>query len=190
MPLPRHSTMHGETFRIDQACWQPHYTSLYFCFAASLPCRPAFSTPSLCSPCAGLSGDQAGGLPAFLLCGAGRPVGHPLQRLQSAGHLEVRIPTQLAGMGTCIWRHFLTYSAARYVGTAEKCTITFACRHLPKCFDNLHNLEFRKDADGQPTKVAVGMYSGEGEYVAFASDCICDGPVENWLQVCILNLLH
>ena len=27
------------------------------------------------------------------------------------------------------------------------------------------------------------MYSGEGEYVAFASDCICDGPVEHWLQV-------
>ena len=59
----------------------------------------------------------------------------------------------------------------------------YLCRHLPKCFDNLHNLEFRKDADGQPTKAAIGMYSGEGEYVAFASDCICDGPVEHWLQV-------
>ena len=65
------------------------------------------------------------------------------------------------------------------------CAITpvNARRHLPKCFDNLHNLEFRKDAEGQPTKAAIGMYSGEGEYVAFAKDCICDGPVENWLQV-------
>lgn len=24
--------------------------------------------------------------------------------------------------------------------------------------------------------------AGEGEYVAFASDCLCDGPVETWLQ--------
>ncbi|KAL4450636.1 hypothetical protein ABPG77_000992 [Micractinium sp. CCAP 211/92] len=55
-------------------------------------------------------------------------------------------------------------------------------RHLPKCFDNVHNLEFTKDAQGQPTKVAVGMYSGEGEYVQFVAPCICDGPVEVWLQ--------
>ncbi|KAK9808985.1 hypothetical protein WJX72_007373 [[Myrmecia] bisecta] len=55
-------------------------------------------------------------------------------------------------------------------------------RHLPKCFDNVHNLEFRKDDKGEPTKAAIGMYSGEGEYVAFASDCSCDGPVELWLQ--------
>ncbi len=26
------------------------------------------------------------------------------------------------------------------------------------------------------------MHSGEGEVVQFASDCICDGPVESWLQ--------
>lgn len=50
--------------------------------------------------------------------------------------------------------------------------------HLPKKFDNIHNLEFKKDAAGNPTKVAVGMYSGEGEYVPFAADCLCDGPVE------------
>lgn len=42
----------------------------------------------------------------------------------------------------------------------------------------MHNLEFEKDAAGQPTKVAVGMYSGEGEYVPFAAPCHCDGPVE------------
>ena len=35
-----------------------------------------------------------------------------------------------------------------------------ARRHLPKNFDNIHNLEFKKDAQGNPTKVAVGMYSG------------------------------
>ncbi|KAA6419077.1 MAG: flagellar outer dynein arm heavy chain beta [Trebouxia sp. A1-2] len=63
-------------------------------------------------------------------------------------------------------------------------------RHLPKCFDNVHNLEFRKDEAGDPSKGAIGMYSGthsslsacEGEYVAFAEECSCDGPVESWLQ--------
>jgi dynein heavy chain len=93
-------------------------------------------------------------------------------------------------------------------------------RHLSKCFDNVHNLSFRKDERGEPTKVrasvrvagwrgcitpphrcpapatcdgntgcmpcaaqaATGMYSGEGEYVEFASECACEGPVEMWLQ--------
>lgn len=27
------------------------------------------------------------------------------------------------------------------------------------------------------------MFSGENEYVEFADDCMCDGPVEHWLQV-------
>ncbi len=26
------------------------------------------------------------------------------------------------------------------------------------------------------------MYSGEREYVEFAGDCMCEGPVETWLQ--------
>jgi dynein heavy chain len=55
-------------------------------------------------------------------------------------------------------------------------------RHLPKCFDNLHNLSFRKDERGEPTKTALSMTSGEGEIVEFAEDCGCDGPVEHWLQ--------
>lgn len=29
---------------------------------------------------------------------------------------------------------------------------------------------------------AIGMHSGEGEYVEFASECACEGPVETWLQ--------
>ena len=29
------------------------------------------------------------------------------------------------------------------------------------------------------------MYSGEKEYVNFANDCICDGPVETWLQTVV-----
>jgi len=34
-------------------------------------------------------------------------------------------------------------------------------RHLPKNFDNVHNLSFRLDERGEPTKAATGMYSGE-----------------------------
>ena len=60
-------------------------------------------------------------------------------------------------------------------------------RHLPKCFDNIHNLEFAKDAEGKPTKTAVGMYSGEGEYVAFAAPCSCEGAVEVRGHVCTLR---
>ena len=47
----------------------------------------------------------------------------------------------------------------------------------------MHNLTFRKNDAGEPTKIAIGMHSGEGEYVEFAGDCACDGPVETWLQV-------
>ena len=56
-------------------------------------------------------------------------------------------------------------------------------KHLSKCFDNVHNLKFTVDAaTGHPTKEAVGMFSGEGEYVAFAAPCVCNGSVEVWLQ--------
>eukprot|EP00951_Prasinocladus_malaysianus_P030101 scaffold281563_cov46-Prasinocladus_malaysianus.AAC.3 len=60
-------------------------------------------------------------------------------------------------------------------------------RHLPKCFDNTHNLEFKKDGNGDPTKMAIGMYSGENEYVEFPEDCVCDGAVE--VGPCWLYLL-
>ena len=31
------------------------------------------------------------------------------------------------------------------------------CRHPPKHFHNVHNLEFRKDVVGNPTKTAIGI---------------------------------
>jgi hypothetical protein len=37
---------------------------------------------------------------------------------------------------------------------------------------------------------AIGMYSGEGEYVPFVADCSCTGPVETWLQVPIFLTFH
>lgn len=31
-------------------------------------------------------------------------------------------------------------------------------RHLSKCFDNVHNLSFRKDDRGEPTKVRIACH--------------------------------
>ena len=54
-------------------------------------------------------------------------------------------------------------------------------KHLPKCFDNITTLEFNKDKDNNPTKTAIGMYSGENEYVSWPATFNCEGPVETWL---------
>jgi len=58
-------------------------------------------------------------------------------------------------------------------------------KHLPKCFDNIKTLEFQKE-NGEPTKVSVGMYSGENEFVSWPNSFTCEGPVEVWMD----NLTH
>lgn len=50
-------------------------------------------------------------------------------------------------------------------------------RHLPSIFANVHGLEFAQGPEGELTRTALGMYSGEGEYVAFSAPCVCEGPV-------------
>ena len=50
-------------------------------------------------------------------------------------------------------------------------------RHLAKLFDSMAKLKFKEDADGKPTKEAVGMYSKDGEYVNFDEPCKCVGQV-------------
>ena len=55
-------------------------------------------------------------------------------------------------------------------------------KHLPKCFDNIKTLQFDKDDHGHPTRRAVGMYSGEGEYVPWKELFVCEGAVETWLD--------
>ena len=54
-------------------------------------------------------------------------------------------------------------------------------KHMPKCFDNIKTLEFNKDDKGDPTKVAIGMYSEEMEYVPWPNTFTCEGAVETWL---------
>jgi dynein heavy chain len=54
--------------------------------------------------------------------------------------------------------------------------------HLKKCFDNLHKLELSMaGTDGRRHNEAIGMHSGDGEYVPFINPVIVEGPVELWL---------
>ncbi|XP_009976195.1 PREDICTED: dynein heavy chain 9, axonemal-like, partial [Tauraco erythrolophus] len=55
-------------------------------------------------------------------------------------------------------------------------------RHLSKLFDNLAKMKFQLDSEQKPTKVGLGMYSREEEYVRFSEPCDCSGQVEIWLN--------
>lgn len=50
-------------------------------------------------------------------------------------------------------------------------------KHLSKLFDNMAKLKFSTDDEGEPIKEGLGMYSKEGEYVAFGDVCSCTGQV-------------
>lgn len=50
-------------------------------------------------------------------------------------------------------------------------------RHLSKLFDNLAKLKFQVDSEQKATKVGLGMYSREEEYVQFSEPCDCSGQV-------------
>ncbi|XP_062848433.1 dynein axonemal heavy chain 11 [Trichomycterus rosablanca] len=53
--------------------------------------------------------------------------------------------------------------------------------HLVKLFDSMVDLRFRQDGRETEDAVALGMFSGEREYVPFHSPCDCRGPVALWL---------
>ncbi|XP_037664377.1 dynein heavy chain 9, axonemal isoform X3 [Choloepus didactylus] len=55
-------------------------------------------------------------------------------------------------------------------------------RHLSKLFDNMAKMQFQLDVSEEPTKISLGMYSKEEEYVAFSEPCNCSGQVETWLN--------
>ncbi|XP_041078235.1 dynein heavy chain 9, axonemal-like [Polyodon spathula] len=55
-------------------------------------------------------------------------------------------------------------------------------RHLSKLFDNTAKMKFDTDSEGNPTKMGLGMYSKEDEYVTFNEPCNCSGQVETWLN--------
>lgn len=54
--------------------------------------------------------------------------------------------------------------------------------HLPKLFDSITRLEFEKNTGTELSKIAIGMYSREDEYVPFQEVCNCTGAVEVWLN--------
>ena len=54
--------------------------------------------------------------------------------------------------------------------------------HLKKCFDNINKLELAMaGTENRRHNEAIGMHSGDGEYVAFHAPVIVEGPVEMWL---------
>ncbi|NWR90162.1 DYH9 protein, partial [Furnarius figulus] len=54
--------------------------------------------------------------------------------------------------------------------------------HLSKLFDSLTKMKFQVDSEQKATKVGLGMYSREEEYVPFSEPCDCSGQVEVWLN--------
>uniref|UniRef100_A0A3Q3NPA1 Dynein heavy chain 9, axonemal-like n=1 Tax=Labrus bergylta TaxID=56723 RepID=A0A3Q3NPA1_9LABR len=55
-------------------------------------------------------------------------------------------------------------------------------KHLSKLFDNMAKMRFEADEEGNPSKIGLGMYSKEEEYVSFNQTCDCTGQVEVWLN--------
>ncbi|OCT60754.1 dynein heavy chain 9, axonemal isoform X2 [Xenopus laevis] len=55
-------------------------------------------------------------------------------------------------------------------------------RHLSKLFDNMAKMKFQEDSNGSESKMGLGMYSKEDEYVPFNESCDCSGQVETWLN--------
>lgn len=50
-------------------------------------------------------------------------------------------------------------------------------KHLSKLFDNIAEMRFETDGEGNPSKIGLGMYSKEEEYVPFSHCCECTGQV-------------
>ncbi|KAK2511171.1 hypothetical protein Q9233_017172 [Columba guinea] len=57
-------------------------------------------------------------------------------------------------------------------------------RHLSKLFDSLARMKFQLDSEQKPTKVGLGMYSREEEYVSFSEPCDCSGQGGGRLREC------
>ena len=55
-------------------------------------------------------------------------------------------------------------------------------RHLTKLFDSMAKLKFKQDDQGENIKVALAMWSKDGEYVDLAHECDLSGQVEVWLN--------
>uniref|UniRef100_G1RF97 Dynein axonemal heavy chain 2 n=1 Tax=Nomascus leucogenys TaxID=61853 RepID=G1RF97_NOMLE len=53
--------------------------------------------------------------------------------------------------------------------------------HLKKCFDNIKLLRIQKVGGPSSKWEAVGMFSGDGEYIDFPHSVFLEGPIESWL---------
>ncbi|MGH0123010.1 UNVERIFIED_CONTAM: hypothetical protein FKN15_017133 [Acipenser sinensis] len=64
-------------------------------------------------------------------------------------------------------------------------------RHLSKLFDNTAKMKFDTDSEGNPTKMGLGMYSKEDEYVTFNEPCDCSGQrwYTGYKRVCVSRVI-
>lgn len=61
-------------------------------------------------------------------------------------------------------------------------------QHLTKLFDSMASLKFEKGKGSEDTKVALGMYSKDGEYVDLSQPCDLSGQVSSHLLLVIRAL--
>lgn len=64
------------------------------------------------------------------------------------------------------------------------CLFAQVQKHLSKLFDNMAKMRFEEDEEGNPTKMGLGMYSKEEEYVPFNQSCDCTGQVIHTCGLC------
>ena len=103
----------------------------------------------------GLPGDQAHRIPTVLFCGACRYRCHQFYAAcVPSWWVSPHLSIGPAHNSSCCHTDLLDILSK---GSNPQLIL----RHLPKNFDNMHNLSFRLDERGEPTKAATGMYSGE-----------------------------
>ena len=61
---------------------------------------------------------------------------------------------------------------------------------MTKLFDSMAHLKFKQDEKGNETKVALGMYSKDGEYVDLDKVCDLSGQVSTCSFLCVLFSLN
>lgn len=62
-------------------------------------------------------------------------------------------------------------------------------KHLTKLFDSMADLKFEMEND-EPTKMAIGMYAKDGEYIAFPEQCDCNGQVTSLLLPNVTSFVY
>ncbi|BET02170.1 Dynein, axonemal heavy chain [Nesidiocoris tenuis] len=110
-------------------------------------------------------------------------------------HLQDRLEALQGDLTTCekalsdyLETKRLAYPRFYFVSSADLLDILsngnqpeLVCRHLTKLYDSVAKLKFKQEG-GKNTKMAIGFWAKDGEYVATTGLCDCGGQVEKWLN--------